>query len=162
MIEEKLYSAFGAATLTQGLVLLIEIKKKLKDYCGLFKKSPARCSNCLEAIDYHDSDEGMDVYHIYFRGNFVAFDDWRILKFLQELLTNGTTWLERKKSLSLEDEILIGISKAPKIWTTEVIWVFSLYYERYLEPFLELFQVERPLAVILFEELRAILFCYCY
>ena len=91
MIEEKLYSAFGAATLTQGLVLLIEIKKKLKDYCGLFKKSPARCSNCLEAIDYHDSDEGMDVYHIYFRGNFVAFDDWRILKFLQELLTNGTT-----------------------------------------------------------------------
>lgn len=30
MIEEKLYSAFRAATLTQGLVLLIEIKKNLK------------------------------------------------------------------------------------------------------------------------------------
>ena len=41
MIEEKLYSAFGATNLTQGLVLLIEIKKKKKkkkkDYCGLFK-----------------------------------------------------------------------------------------------------------------------------
>ena len=39
MIEEKLYSAFGAANLTQGLVLLIEIKKKKKKIIVAFLKS---------------------------------------------------------------------------------------------------------------------------
>ena len=61
------------------------------------------------------------------------------------------TWLEENKKFPAKDERFIRIKKALKHCTSKAIFEFSLCMMKDIEPFVELFQAERPMAVFLYE-----------
>ena len=141
-----------------------DVMKTFKAAHGIMKKSPARRADYL-----HDNEIEVD-------------DNDQAMKAFFPMSFSGTRWLENGKALErfleINDKLGIFLSKSQeegrenfdakderfplllsktKSKIFEVYCEFSLSVCRNIEPFLTLFQAERPLAVFLYAKLREVI-----
>ena len=129
-----------------------ELDLFLKNCFSIFKQSPARRSDYLQANNLHASNDGRNTSYLFplkscghrWLENSKSIN--RILEIFDKL-KNYFSWLETQKKVPKDDNRFIRIKKFLSSQTTEAILNFSLTILNDVQPFLSFFQAERPLSV---------------
>ena len=142
-----------------------EVKWNVGKYCksiySIFKKAPARREDYLSCNELLESHDGKDVSYL-FPEKFCGHRWLENGKTLDRAIVTYSNmqsyvkWLTENKKIPKNDnrfELLIE-KLGEKLFRAEL--EFSLYMAKIIEPFLEMFQAERPLAVFLYEELSTL------
>ena len=141
-----------------------ELDKLLKNLYSIFRRSPARRSDYLQANDLHDSHEGRDTGYLFplkFCGH-RWLENSKAINRLLEIVPKVKTyfaWLEDNKKFTKsmkEDKRFIRIKTCLASPLLDAILHFSLSVINDVEPLLLMFQAEKPLSVLLYEKLKVL------
>ena len=116
-----------------------ELDKLLKDCFGIFKKSPARRLDYLEANGLHESHDGQDTAYLFplkLCGHRWLENSKAIIRMLEiwEYIRKYFSFLETEKQFPKKDERFIRIRILFGLHTTEAMLQFSLCILKDIEP----------------------------
>ena len=130
--------------------------KILSAFYSIFKKSPARRSDYLQINELHESHEGKDTNYMFplkYCGH-RWLENGKVVSRLMEKLQLVHKYIDSFKKLPKNDERFTVVKEACHNPVFKAILQFSLCIANDLEPFLKLFQSERPLAFFLYEKVK--------
>ena len=153
-----IHGAFGTAESATDW----NLRKFLKNCHSIFKKSPARRCDHLTANDLHSSHVGKDTSYLFplkFCGHRWLENSEAISRILDVFpyLQKYFAWLSGEKKMSKKDERFSQIQSYLSGPISTAILQFCLSVMQVLEPFLVLFQAERPLVFFMYEKLKELI-----
>ena len=139
-----------------------ELEKTLKAAHGIFKKSPARRAGYLSANGHEERYDDKSLcafFPLKFCGHRWLENGKAITRFLEiiDKLATFMTNLKESKRFPKNDERFPLLLCNTKSKIFPAYCEFSLSICRDIEPFLALFQAERPLAMFLYQKLRELI-----
>ena len=152
-----IHGAFGTAESATDW----NLRKFLKNCHSIFKKSPARRSDYLTVNDLHSSHVGKDTSYLFllkFCGHRWLENSKAISRILDifPYLQKYFGWLSDEKKMPKKDERFSQIQSYLSDPILTAILQFCLNVMQELEPFLVLFQAERPLVFFMYARIRTI------
>ena len=135
------------------------LEKTLKAAYCIFKQSPARWADFLsdnDIADCHDEQTMKLFFPLKFCGHRWLENGKALTRFLEisEKITNYLTLLKERKTRPLKDKRFPLLLKNTKYKIFPAYCEFSLSICRDIEPFLNLFQLEKSLAVFLYTKIK--------
>ena len=139
-----------------------ELEKTLKAAHAIFKKSPARRADYLSANGHEERYDNKSLcafFPLKFCGHRWLENGKAITRFLKiiDKLATSMTNIKESKSFPKNDERFPLLLCNTKSKIFPAYCEFSLSICRDIEPFLALFQAERPLAMFLYQKLQELI-----